>query len=241
MLLPQKINKLILLIYDLNPAFVSVVGNVLVILSVFLSKSLYKVSNVFVVSLAVWDLCQNVLLKPLYVHTYMSGSWQFGPHVCLFALFASNLAILESILHVAAIAFHRYVILVHPRCAGQFQRARSILLLLLAIYTLPLLLVLLPSVHRLIDPDLEHQVIFNTRIMFCSFVRHSEFRLGSVIKKVVFVTLAATFLFYCYLRIYVVVRRSGQSVNVHAAMFSPTRIRREWTLLKTILSCWVQR
>ena len=86
-----------------------VFGNILVICSVVSSKQLCRASNIFIISLAACDIFQNLLVKPLYVHTYLAGKWKFGNQLCIYALFASNISILESILHTAAIALYRYV------------------------------------------------------------------------------------------------------------------------------------
>ncbi len=86
-----------------------VFGNILVICSVVSSKQLCRASNIFIISLAACDIFQNLLVKPLYVHTYLAGKWKFGNQLCIYALFASNITILESILHTAAIALYRYV------------------------------------------------------------------------------------------------------------------------------------
>jgi len=216
---------------------VGVFGNVLVILAVLLSRNLYKSSNMFVVSLAVCDLVQTVLIKPLYVHTYVAGEWQFGVGTCLYALYASNLTILESILHVSVIALHRYLVIVHPRAGRVLQGPRAVAAMLGVVYAAPLLVILAPALSRLGSATSGapgRQVVFNKRIMFCSFVRHSEFRLAGVLKKVSFLSVAAVFLFYCYVRIYLLVRRSGQSVNARGA-FSAARLQREITLLKTVV------
>ena len=46
-----------------------VFGNILVILSLVLNKHLCKASNVFIISLAVRDIFQNIAVKPLHIHT----------------------------------------------------------------------------------------------------------------------------------------------------------------------------
>ena len=79
------------------------------------------------------------------------------------------------------------------------------------------------------------EVTFNKYLMFCSFVRHSEFRLSSVLKKIVFLSVAASFLAYCYLRIYYLVRATGNSIINGNGAFTPIRLRREIALLKTML------
>lgn len=216
-----------------------VFGNAVVILAIWRYRPLRKASNLFVTSLAFCDLFHSAFVRPLYVISYIRGDWQFGAHICVYALISSNLAILESILHVTSIAFHRYVILVHPRLAVCFQRRLAIVLMLGAIYVLPLTVVLVQSSSRLnAQLTMGRDVLFNRRIMFCSFVRHSEFRLSGVVKKMSFVIVAALFIFYCYIRIYHLVRRRGQRLSVHGS-FSPIRLRRELNLLRTVIAVFL--
>lgn len=56
----------------------TIIGNVLVILSVFTYKPLRIVQNFFIVSLAVADLTVAVLVLPLNVANMMIGRWVFG-------------------------------------------------------------------------------------------------------------------------------------------------------------------
>ena len=57
-------------------------GNILVIIAVVCSKCLLKASNMFIISLAVCDLFQTIMVRPLYIHTYILGYWEFGAKVC---------------------------------------------------------------------------------------------------------------------------------------------------------------
>ena len=209
-------------------------GNILIIVSVSRNKSLSKMSNVFVVSLAMCDLIQTLLVKPLYVYTYWVGSWQLGTHACIYALLASNFTILESILHVVVIAMYRYLIIVHPKKARYFLRMRCILVIFVCLFLLPMCIFLLPSLPRIMRGD----VYFNTRIMFCSFVKPQEFHLARVLKKVIFLAIAAAFLFYFYVRIFYAVRKSRRSVTSQG-QYSNSRIRNEFILLKTIIVVFV--
>ena len=228
---------------------VGAVGNVLVVVAIVTSKPLCKASNAFVGSLAMCDLFQTLLVRPLYVYTYAVRRWAFSPTVCIYALYASNLAILESIVHVSAIALYRYVIICHERLARKWAGRKAVGTLLVAIYVLPFILVLGPSLTRFSSL----QVTFNTHIMFCSFQKQSDSRIAAIFKKVLFLSLAAIFLLYCYIRIYHVVRESGRNLDDVVresargldhdvtgswrirAQLSPARVRREITLLKTVL------
>lgn len=126
------------------------------------------------------------------------------------------------------------MIICHPRLARKLQPLRSVLIFLVLLYIIPLMIVLIPSLPRISSAD----VIFNRKIMFCSFVKHSNFRVAGVVKKVVFLAIAAGFLFYCYIRIYYKVRESGRCVNERGS-FSPSRIRREMALLKMVTFTFV--
>ena len=213
-----------------------VFGNVLVILAVLLVKSLCRARNMFVLSLAVCDLFQVALVRPLYIYTYSVRSWQFGPGVCLYALYASNLALLESILHVAAIACYRYLLIVHPRLASYIQGKRVVGALISLIYILPLSILLLPSIKRLTKPlTMNQDIIFNTRIMFCSYVKKVTVSpLAGITKKLLFLGVTGVVLLFCYVRIYQTVHKSGRIVTSQGGM-SAVRLEREITLLKTLL------
>ena len=218
-------------------------GNILVIVAVVCSKSFLKASNMFIISLAVCDLFQTIMVRPLYIHTYILGYWEFGAKVCQYALYASNLATLESILHVSAIAFYRYVIIVHPTVARKFQSPRAVLILLLLIYVVPLCIILLPSLPKLrTTPVMGQNISFNNHIMFCVYNKFSDDRdkfsgsMIGIIKKAAFLICAAAFIFFCYMRIYHLVRVSGRMLdNTQGSVFSPARLRREMTLLKTVV------
>lgn len=81
----------------------TIVGNILVILSVFTYKPLRIVQNFFIVSLAVADLTVAVLVLPLNVANMMIGRWEFGIHLCKMWLTSDVLCCTSSILNLCAI------------------------------------------------------------------------------------------------------------------------------------------
>lgn len=214
-------------------------GNVVVVLAVLRHPPLRRSSNLFVTSLAVCDLFHSLLVRPLYLYSYVAGDWPFGAHLCVYTLISSNLAVLESILHVTSIAFHRYVILVHPRLGRCFRRRLAVVAMLVAVYAIPLGVVVIQSSPRLkMDMTVGRDVVFNGHIMFCSFVRHSEFRLSGVVKKTSFVVAAAGFIFYCYVRIYHLVLARGRLLVTYGSL-TTARLRRELTLLRTVVAVFL--
>lgn len=81
----------------------TIIGNILVILSVFTYKPLRIVQNFFIVSLAVADLTVAVLVLPLNVANMMIGRWEFGIHLCKLWLTSDVLCCTSSILNLCAI------------------------------------------------------------------------------------------------------------------------------------------
>ena len=154
----------------------------------------------------------------------------------LYALYASNLALLESILHVAAIACYRYLLIVHPRLASYIQGKRVVGALISLIYILPLSFLLLPSIKRLTKPlTMNQDIIFNTRIMFCCYVKEVTVSpLAGITKKLLFLGVTGVVLLFCYFRIYQTVHKSGRIVTSQGGM-SAVRLQTEITLLKTLL------
>ena len=60
----------------------TVLGNILVILSIFTYRPLHNVQNMFMVSLAVADIMVAVLVMPFNVAYNIIGKWIFGIFLC---------------------------------------------------------------------------------------------------------------------------------------------------------------
>jgi len=87
---------------------VTVVGNILVILSVLTHNPLKILSNYFVVSLAVADLTVALGVLPLNIAYLVTDRWIFGSVTCKMWLTADVLCCTASILNLCAIALDRY-------------------------------------------------------------------------------------------------------------------------------------
>lgn len=92
----------------------TIVGNILVILSVFSYKPLRNVQNFFIVSLAVADLMVAILVLPLNVAYSILGRWLFGIGLCKMWLTSDVLCCTASILNLCAIALDRFWAITNP-------------------------------------------------------------------------------------------------------------------------------
>lgn len=81
----------------------TLVGNVLVILSVFTYRPLRSAPNFFIVSLAVADMTVATLVLPLNVAYSILGRWVLGKIICELWVTCDVLCCTASILHLCAI------------------------------------------------------------------------------------------------------------------------------------------
>ena len=106
----------------------TIIGNTLVILSVFTYKPLKNVPNFFIVSLAVADLAVALLVMPFNVVNFIVGRWIFGVVFCNMWLTFDILICTASILNLCAIAIDRYYAIHDPLSYAQKRTMRRVLL-----------------------------------------------------------------------------------------------------------------
>lgn len=116
--------------------FFTVVGNILVILSVFTYRPLRSVQNFFIVSLAVADLMVAILVLPLNVAYSVLGRWQFGISLCKMWLTCDVLCCTASILNLCAIALDRYWAITDPINYALKRTLKRVLLMIFGVWVL---------------------------------------------------------------------------------------------------------
>ncbi|KAK9956874.1 hypothetical protein ABG768_014581 [Culter alburnus] len=95
-------------------AFLTVCGNLLVIISVSHFKQLHTPANILILSLAVSDLLVGVFVMPLYLSGLIESCWISGPVMCSFLKFADFQATSVSVHTVTLIAVDRFLALSYP-------------------------------------------------------------------------------------------------------------------------------
>ena len=106
----------------------TIVGNVLVILSVFTYRPLKSVQNFFIVSLSVADLAVAILVMPFNVANFVIGHWVFGAVWCNIWLTFDILICTASILNLCAIAMDRYYAIHDPINYAQKRTLQRVLI-----------------------------------------------------------------------------------------------------------------
>lgn len=114
----------------------TVLGNALVILSVFTYRPLRIVQNFFIVSLAVADLAVAILVMPFNVAYLLLGKWIFGIHLCKLWLTCDVLCCTASILNLCAIALDRYWAITDPINYAQKRTLKRVLATIAGVWIL---------------------------------------------------------------------------------------------------------
>lgn len=118
----------------------TVIGNILVILSVFTHKPLRIVQNFFIVSLAVADLTVAILVMPLNVAYSILGRWFFDIHICKMWLTSDVMCCTASILNLCAIALDRFWAITDPINYAQKRTLKRVLVMIGGVWVLSLII-----------------------------------------------------------------------------------------------------
>lgn len=86
-------------------------GNGFVCMAVYRVRRLQKVSNYFLVSLAVSDILVVLLAIPFRIYFELNTEWQLGEHACRFWIFMDLLCNIASIVNLSIISVDRYIAL----------------------------------------------------------------------------------------------------------------------------------
>ena len=118
----------------------TIVGNSLVIISVFSHRPLRTVQNFFVVSLAVADLTVALFVLPLNVAYRLLKQWILSSHLCQMWLTCDILCCTSSILNLCVIALDRYWAIVDPVNYAQKRTIRRVNSRIAAVWVLSLII-----------------------------------------------------------------------------------------------------
>jgi len=119
---------------------VTLVGNILVILSVFKYKPLKIAQNFFLVSLAVADLTVSIFVLPFSVIYQVTGRWKFGTELCKMWLTCDVLCCTASILHLCVIALDRYWAITDPLNYAMKRTLKRVLIMIGGVWLLSVII-----------------------------------------------------------------------------------------------------
>ncbi|TKR80274.1 hypothetical protein L596_014372 [Steinernema carpocapsae] len=122
-----------------------VVGNMLVVLSVWKHKSLQSVRNMFIVSLSISDIVISIVSGSITPITAFTKVWLFGVQLCYLVPLIQGASLCFSTLTLTSISIDRFILIIYPtKRAIQQKHALRMILLNVAIAVL----VSLPMVFK---------------------------------------------------------------------------------------------
>lgn len=118
----------------------TVVGNLLVVLSIAYFKQLQSPTNTFIMSLAVVDCLVGLLVMPYSMIRTMEGCWYLGILFCRLHFSFDVMLCTASIFHLSCIAFDRYYAVCNPLLYSLKMSHGRVALLIFACWSVPMLI-----------------------------------------------------------------------------------------------------
>ncbi|XP_062864325.1 melatonin receptor type 1A-A [Trichomycterus rosablanca] len=213
---------------------VDILGNLLVIFSVYRNKKLRNAGNIFVVSLAVADLVVALYPYPLVLAAIFGGGWRAGAAQCQVSGFLMGVSVVGSIFNIAGIAVNRYCYICHSLRYEQLFSERNSACYVALIWALSMLAVV-PNVFV-------GSLRYDARIYSCTFMQSAS---AAYTLAVVFFHFLLPILVvaYCYLRIWALVIRARRRARPESrpAGMTPQDIRNFVTMFAVFVLfavCW---
>ena len=209
---------------------ISILDNFLVVYVVNKDSRLKRVTNIFILNLALTDIFMATLYMPFWVISLHSGTWIFSEKWCqLSAAILSTLAA-TSHLTMGLIAFNRYVRVVKPAMYSRLFLSKRMARFYCALVWIASTLVATPPLYGW------GKIAYHPSFAICTFswkVQHISY---GIVLMALLVNGNTIAIFYSYYKIYKILKESTHNLNAHSTEDgapSSERRRTDIKLLKT--------
>ncbi|VDK49941.1 unnamed protein product [Anisakis simplex] len=195
---------------------VTILGNLLVIVSILRFKTLHSAINFLILGLAVADLLVALFVMPYAVYIYVEGGyWFLGPLMCDIYSASDVACSTASILLLSVISFDRYRAVSRPiQYSRQSQNVQRVVYILIAIWLISLILacpIVLGANNRPSDADPYECRLYNP-----------DFTIGSSIISFV---IPCFIILFVYVRIIVALRAREKAAKLRRLSHQNAKIK----------------
>ena len=189
----------------------ALVGNSLVCLAIYRNPSLRKVTNIFVLSLAITDLLSAVLIMPFNTASIINTKWITGKVGCKFNFYCANLLAGTSLMTIMLVAVNRYVRVVRSNLYQNIFSKTSATVMAVGAWILPSL-IMSALLFIMTNTDVGTQT-FHVYPASCYqlFTKEGPSKLFSMISIAYAATVSAVTV-TCYVKIYQKIRHHNGEV-----------------------------
>ncbi|XP_071044308.1 muscarinic acetylcholine receptor DM1 [Parasteatoda tepidariorum] len=121
-------------------SIITVIGNIMVMISFKMDKQLQTISNYFLLSLAVADFSIGLISMPLFTMYLLIGTWPLGDFVCDSWLAFDYLNSNASVLNLLIISFDRYFSVTRPLTYRALRTTRRAAFMIASAWVISLML-----------------------------------------------------------------------------------------------------
>ena len=194
-----------------------VLGSLLTLLVIYVTKQYQTPSGLLIGNLALTDLLVGGFLLPFGIRPLLDQGWTSGRHLCVLNGFTNQYLCTVAILTLTAISFDRYVAIIHGMRYHQIMTPKLVRLLIVTLWVFGLVLAIFPLLGW-------GGYIYQHGASLCA----TDFKTDKTFTFFIFIVVfgvPVNMIFFIYSRIFMAVRKQVKAIRSNS--IHPTNEKRE--------------
>lgn len=186
----------------------TILGNLLTIGVVYVTRQWQTPSGLFIANLALTDLLVGSFLLPFGIPTILSGDWESGRILCVLNGFTNQCLSSVAVLTLAMVSLDRYFAIIHSIKYHQIMTLRRTFIAIISVWSFGILSAILPLAGW-------GQYVFAPGISLCV----TDFKTSRSFTFFVFIVVFAiplNAIFFIYIQIFRAVRKQLKAIRLTA-------------------------